>query len=556
MNNPFNDEKENKKYEVLFNNYISKAINQMILSNDIDIMKYLEIVVSSLLLEINKKFPEPNYSIYMTYRIKSQKSNISKLSDYVRRLKEKDSSISIKDISDLIGLRIIIEKIPHNITINKNNTEYQNLKKLSDERTSNIKISKQYHEFEAEIDTYNCTCFDYYNQSKELLKNILHIFDSETVYSENYAIDLKENYNKLIRECEKKIEILTALGDYSSKMDADRLIEDKNKLSVNFKKLLKDFDSRIDSKLGLKLYSNALPDIIKNSSVLQKLGVSLSNDSSRIKHKREKSGYVSDFFGLDFDGIPLKTELQIMYANEHQESIIGYSAHSNMPGKEANFMEIPPEYVRKNKLLLDNIGNSTFISNRELSLLNLLSDIKHIDDSNIELLKALTSSSNVVLDSNTPIGVKIDSKYLQDLKVFCTLTDEENNDFENYLYEKGCKIYDSWAKNISAYHATARLDKDSSAKNRVKIHYDDPYECLAHTIREQIENHNPKSIDAEYYLERIYKNQSEWLNNASLMSTESSIIDFEINEYVKNFLPELLAKVSNNTYSEKDDIEK
>ena len=50
-------------------------------------------------------------------------------------------------------------------------------------------------------------------------------------------------------------------------------------------------------------------------------------------------------------------------------------------------------------------------------------------------------------------------------------------------------------------HATARLDKDSSAKNRVKIHYDDPYECLAHSIREQIENHNPKSIDSEYYLE-------------------------------------------------------
>lgn len=555
MNNPFNNEKENKKYKNLFDNYISKDINEMILSNDTSIMRYLEIVVSSLFLEINKKFPEPNYSIYMTYRIKSQKSNISKLSDYVRRLESQDSSISIKDISDLIGLRIIIEKIPHNITISKNNSEYETLKKLSDERKANINISEQYHEFEAEIDDYNCTCFDYYNQSKDLLESIVCIFDSETLYSENYAIDLKENYNKLIGECEKKIEILTALGDYSSKMDADRLLEDKNQLQVNFKELLKDFDSRIDSKLGLKLYSNALPDIIKNSIVLQKLGVSLSNDSSRIKHKREESGYVSDFFGLDFDGIPIKTELQIMYANEHQESIIGYSAHSNMPGKEANFMEIPPEYVRKNMLLLDNIGTSTFISNRELSLLNLLSNIKHIDDSNIELLKSLTSSSNVVLDNNTPIGVKIDSKYLQDLKSFCTLTDEENNDIRNHLYEKGCKIYDSWAKNISAYHATARLDKDSSAKNRVKIHYDDPYECLAHTIREQIENHNPKSIDAEYYLERIYKNQSEWLINTGLMSTESSIIDFEINEYVKNSLPELLTRVSNDTNLEKIDME-
>ncbi len=101
--------------------------------------------------------------------------------------------------------------------------------------------------------------------------------------------------------------------------------------------LLKDFDSRIDSKLGLKLYSNYLPHIIENSDVLKKLGISMSKDSSRIKNKRESSGYVSDFFGLDSSIIPIKTELQVMYTNEHQESIIGYSAHSKMPGKEASF---------------------------------------------------------------------------------------------------------------------------------------------------------------------------------------------------------------------------
>ena len=61
MNKPFKNELENKKYEELFNNYILKDINEMILSTDIDVMKYLEIVVSSLLLEINKTFQEPNY---------------------------------------------------------------------------------------------------------------------------------------------------------------------------------------------------------------------------------------------------------------------------------------------------------------------------------------------------------------------------------------------------------------------------------------------------------------------------------------------------------------
>lgn len=546
MNKQFNDEIENNKFQELYNNHILKDINEMVLSTDIDIMKYLEIVVSSLLLEINKTFPEPNYSIYITYRIKSQKSDIEKLSDYISRFKETDSSISIKDITDLIGLRIIIEKIPHNITISKNNPEYKSLKDLSEERKSNIKLSETFHEFESKIFDDNCTCFEYYNQSKNVLNSILTTFDSETIYSKDYAKELKKRYTTLINECEKKIEILTALGDYKSKFNIDSLENDKSTSKIDFSQLLKDFDSRIDSKLGLKLYSNALPNIIENSSILKKLGISMSKDPSRVKNKRENSGYVSDFFGLDFSTIPIKAELQIMYTNEHQESIIGYSAHSKMPGKEASFMEIPPAYVNRNMLLLSNIGNSVFISNNELTLFNKICSIKNIDKNNFELLKCIISPSNIVFDNNSPIGIKIDSKFLPDLKTICTLNSEEIKILEDILYKEGCKIFDSWTKNISAYHATARLDKESSAKNRVKIHYDDPYECLAHTIREQIAEHTSKSIDAEYYLERVYKNQSEWLKKAGLMSTESSIMDFEINEYGKNSLPKLLEKINNN----------
>lgn len=540
MDQPFSSNFQNEKYNKLLKNYILKDIDEMILSTDTDIMKYLEVVVSALLLEINERFPEPNYSIYITYRIKSPKSNIEKLSDYLRRFEKHRNSYSLKDITDLFGLRIIIEKIPRNITISKNNSEYKLLKSLSEERNKNIKLSEDFHEFEAKIFDDECTCLEYYTQSKNILNSILTTFDSETVYSKDYAMDLKRKYTKLINECEKKIKILTALGDYNSKINIENLESDKSDSKIDFKQLLKDFDSRIDSKLGLKLYSNALTDIVQNSTVLKKLGISMSNNPSRIKNKREKSGYVSDFFGLDSNIIPMKSELQIMYTNEHQESIIGYSAHSKMPGKEANFMEIPPAYVNRNMLLLNNIGNSTFISNNELTLFNKVCSIKNIDKNNVELLKCIISPSNVVFDSNSPIGIKIDSKFLQDLKNICTLNNEEIKILEDILYKEGCKIYDSWAKNISAYHATARLDKDSSAKNRVKIHYDDPYECLAHTIREQIAEHTPKSIDAEYYLERVYKNQSEWLKKAGLMSTESSIMDFEINEYAKNSLPKLL----------------
>ena len=558
MHKPFDDELENKKFEDLYTS-ISKKLDKMILSTDSDIMRYMEIVCSTLLLEINKKFPEPNYSIYLTSRVKSSKSNISKLEDYTKRLKEIDSSVSIKNILDLFGLRIIVEKIPHNVTLDPNNPEYKTLKMLADERKENIKISEKHHIFESKIDNQNCTSFDYYTKSKQILQDILNTFESETVYSKDYALELKDKYNNLIKECNKKIAILTALGDYSTKMNIDTLEHEPDAQRVDFRELLKDFDSRIDSKLGLKLYSSTLPEIVKNSKQLQTLGITTNPDKSASKIKREKSGYVADFSGLYSTVLDIPIELQTMFVNEHEESIIGYSAHGNMPGKEAKFMEVPSAYATRNIKLLNNIGKNDIISNDELALINQICDIKKSNKTfnrkYTKLLKYIASQENIEFENNSPIGIKIDER-LNDLLVsFCTLTKKESEELKTKLYNKGCEIYTNWAENISAKHATARLDMDSSARNRIKIHYDNPYECLAHTIREQIENHNPDSIDAEYYLKNIYLNQNELLKTSGLMASESSVIDFEIDEYIKNDLPNLISKVDDYN-SIDDDLEK
>lgn len=558
MNKPFNNEIENKKYEDLYNS-ITKKLDKIILSTDADIMRYMEIVCSTLLLEINKKFSEPNYSIYLTSRVKSSKSNIAKLEDYTKRLKETDSSISIKNILDLFGLRIIVEKIPHNVTLDPNNPEYETLKMLADERKENIKISEKHHIFESKIDNQNCTSFDYYTKSKQLLQDILNTFKSETIYSKDYALELKDKYNNLIKECNKKIDILTALGDYSTKMNIDTLEHEPDAQRVDFRELLKDFDSRIDSKLGLKLYSSTLPEIVKNSKQLQTLGITMNPDKSASKIKREKSGYVADFSGLYSTVLDIPIELQTMFVNEHEESIMGYSAHGNMPGKEAKFMEVPSAYATRNMKLLNNTGKNEIISNDELALINQICDIKKsnktFNKKYTKLLKYIASQENIEFKNNSPIGIKMDNNLKDSLVSFCTLTKKESEELKTKLYNKGCEIYNNWAENISAKHATARLDKDSSARNRIKIHYDDPYECLAHTIREQIENHNPDSIDAEYYLKNIYLNQNELLKTSGLMASESSVIDFEIDEYIRNDLPNLISKV--NDYNSIDnDLEK
>lgn len=558
MHKPFDDELENKKFEDLYTN-ISKKLNKMILSTDSDIMRYMEIVCSTLLLEINKKFSEPNYSIYLTSRVKSSKSNIAKLEDYTKRLKETDSSVSIKNILDLFGLRIIVEKIPHNVTLDPNNPEYKTLKMLADERKENIKISEKHHIFESKIDDQNCTSFDYYTKSKQLLQDILNTFKSETIYSKNYALELKDKYNNLIKECNKKIDILTALGDYSTKMNINTLEHEPDAQRVDFRELLKDFDSRIDSKLGLKLYSSTLPEIVENSKQLQTLGITMNPDKSASKIKREKSGYVADFSGLYSTVLDIPIELQTMFVNEHEESIMGYSAHGNMPGKEAKFMEVPSAYATRNMKLLNNTGKNEIISNDELALINQICDIKKsnktFNKKYTKLLKYIASQENIEFENNSPIGIKMDNNLKDSLVSFCTLTKKESEELKTKLYNKGCEIYNNWAENISAKHATARLDKDSSARNRIKIHYDDPYECLAHTIREQIENHNPNSIDTEYYLKNIYLHQKDLLKTSGLMASESSVIDFEIDEYIKNDLPNLINKV-NKYNSIDDDLEK
>lgn len=558
MHKPFDDELENKKFEDLYTS-ISKKLDKMILSTNPSIARYIEIFYSTLLLEINKKFPAPNYSIGLISRVKSSKSNIAKLEDYTKRLKETDSSVSIKNILDLFGLRIIVEKIPHNITLDPNNPEHETLKMLADERKENIKISEKYHKFESKIDNKNCTYFEYYTKSKQLLQDTLNILKSETAYSKNYAIYLKDKYNNLIRECNKKIAILTALGNYSTKINLDTLKNEPDTQKVDFKELLKSFDSRIDSKLGLKLYSSTLPEIIKNSKQLQALGIIMNPDKSASKIKREKSGYVADFFGLYSTVLNIPIELQTMFVNEHVESIMGYSAHGNMPGKEAKFMEVPSAYTTRNMKLLNNIGKNDIISNDELALINQICDIKKSNKTfnrkYTKLLKYIASQENIEFENNSPIGIKMDEKLNDSLVSFCNLTKKESEELKTKLYNKGCEIYTNWAENISAKHATARLDMDSSARNRIKIHYDNPYECLAHTIREQIENHNPDSIDAEYYLKNIYLNQNELLKTSGLMASESSVIDFEIDEYIKNDLPNLICKV-NDYNSIDDDLEK
>ncbi len=557
---PFGSEEENAKFNDLYENSIKKDIDNMILASNNRMISFLEIFCSSLLLEFNERFPEPNYSIYMTYRIKSSKSNIDKLSDYLSRIKTSDDNISMKEFTDLIGLRVIIEKIPHNISVDKNNPNYDEIQKLKIDRKNNISLSESFHDFAETLEDNSCTAFDYYSKSAELIQSILNMLNSET--NPNYATRLKHTYNTLLNLCNDNITFLKARGDYSSliSLNTSDISTPSNKRvitanGIDFNQLLADFDSRIDGKLALALYSSTLPSIFQKSKVLQTLGVTLSDNPSRTKRKREPSGFVANFQGINFKDIPINFELQFMPVDEYLASILGYSAHSNMPNKDPNPCELPFAYADRNMTLFKNIGSSTHLDVSQIKLLRTLMKIKPL---NIDELSILNEIVDTLTLENSINGVDISEEKIEQLKSICSLTEEQEATLNNKLLSDGVLYFNSWADNICALHATARLDKDSSAKNRIKIDYDGPYERLAHVMRQQIEGYNldsSKSDLVEAYLGDIYKHQDEWFESKS--NTSASIMNFEIENYIRNDLSDFKNYIKDNfEHSSKDSLNK
>lgn len=553
----------NQRKEML-EKIVEKDLFDMVLSTDKDILKFFEVFSSAILLSLNEKLPEPNYSIYMTYRIKSPKSTASKLPNYLSD-SDVNNKISIKDFTDLVGMRIIVEKIPHNVTLHKSHSEYDILRQMQLFRKQNSILSFEYHDFEVDVLENNCTSLNYYTKCKDLINDIVNILDQDKE-SENYAIDLKKTYFDLLKKCDEKLNYIKVIGNYDSKIDYNsikREVSQAKSNDIDFCKLLSDFDSRIDSQLALKLYSVTLPDIIKDSPFLQKLGISVNESSDRTKCKREKSGYVANFFGLDIEGIPINCECQIMSIDEHLSSILGYSAHSKMPGKDPIPAEIPPAYVNRLMILYNEIGNENILNFEQLKLLSKLIKIKNLSRDELKVLSTiLSNSSKPEQQSKDPISenqmFEIDKNLLPQLKKICVINDEQRSNLEEKIYQEGKQNFSSWAKNISACHVTARLDKDSSAKDRVKIHYDNPYECLAHVMRQQVEGYNFDSFNSklvELYLGRIYKHQNEWLNNFGTEKEpnsisentyiEGSVMNFEIKEYIVEDLPKLKEKIGN-----------
>lgn len=117
----------------------------------------------------------------------------------------------------------------------------------------------------------------------------------------------------------------------------------------DFKKILKDFNSRINDRLDLTISTKQFNALFESNDIFDKLGISLNHET---KEKRTKSGYVSNFIYLNT--LLGTIECQIQSNHEYEEGNHGYSAHHKLRGKAIIPKPIPnpdnkeqvKEYIR------------------------------------------------------------------------------------------------------------------------------------------------------------------------------------------------------------------
>ena len=182
---PFADQAENNKLAPLYKKILNNLnafdfLKNPYVYNDttINFDDLLENISAAILLELNKILPSPNYQIYMTYRVKSLNSFREKINDYVNRsicgkidsktgeIKELpifNTSQVMKDILDLVGMRIIVTKIPEGIPYSSllsslSESELKTIKKLANERYElKKKLTNYYNPFIGKILDGECT---------------------------------------------------------------------------------------------------------------------------------------------------------------------------------------------------------------------------------------------------------------------------------------------------------------------------------------------------------------------------------------------------------------
>lgn len=312
--------------------------------------EYFLNVVAAILLAYRERYP--NCSAKIPCREKSPTSIRAKLDDYIDEAKSSyndndEHSFHIKPIKDAFAMKFISLSLPP-IAYSPDSE----IQALIDEKNENTKFLGEMQKFNAQVfpevfskklpkdnnNTYSCTKLEYFNNCKRVLEQILTLTHAN-------ATNLNDSYKNSIDDINNCISIIEAMGEQDSLL-TDKDIHDSG---FDFKKILKDFNSRINDRLDLTISTKQFNALFESNDIFDKLGISLNHET---KEKRTKSGYVSNFIYLNT--LLGTIECQIQSNHEYEEGNHGYSAHHKLRGKAIIPKPIPnpdnkeqvKEYIR------------------------------------------------------------------------------------------------------------------------------------------------------------------------------------------------------------------
>lgn len=371
----------NKETVGFFRGFITEYERNVKKFNEKSTQNYFNNFIAALMLEYHKAYE--NFDIRVPYRIKSAKSALEKVLEYLGR---DDKSIYEynaqqeyqgrlrEDLKDMFAMTIVACDRPPTFYSNDSeiNALIQEKKKnhallgtmqkyklrITDSEFPGVEPSSYSYNGNSSRQEYYLNCMLLISRIKTLISpkatKLLQRYDDmierirnnvpETFFMiiDSIAIDANiaqrlnsEEDIKMAYELAKSVKQSGfASGDIRSVSQA---ITPEDIEIIDFLELIEDFTARIQDKLDLAVLKKQVYSVFEKSELIKKFGVTICPESE--KAKRTEGGYVSDFVYLS---TPFgRIEMQLQSQHEHKEGNYGYAAHCDIQGKAIKEFEIP-----------------------------------------------------------------------------------------------------------------------------------------------------------------------------------------------------------------------
>lgn len=222
----------------------------------------------------------------------------------------------------------------------------------------------------------NLTYAEYYGLIIKCQQALLDLSYKETNPSiepedEKGDYDERDYIMQNINKIQQKIDALTHNGKANQLIDKTELEAFSSALSGQLNMVSKKRTNKLDLSVGDLMFF----DVITTSKALKKAGIMWSDDVTRNKLKRNKNGYIANFYSLDGpNGIHAEMQVQSLYRYHFGE--IGPAAHNKMPGKKRVLYSPKKSHKKKwFRKLTNSIPRRSFcMGNGEIKVNNIQED--------------------------------------------------------------------------------------------------------------------------------------------------------------------------------------